>query len=272
VLNKSSAKQQAILDRPGVATREFAASATPGSFKFIRLLPKKTGCDAWSKLCDTLIEEFVADPPREFSWLELRSEDELKLIKLAVTDNSRSLSEILGESDPILRDSGPDLNSLLRNSDRYDQLLMLRGLLAFGLLEHCLAKRHRIDYGLHYGHASRKLAVPYRAAEVPSERSEFNFPDTCLLLTTLSYYYQGLTKDQLRAALSSLLKEGTQAQAYFYNMWLDSIRHKIMTSDPKDFDMIDHVNKIDLTNEGKTFDRQNAYQLPKIIKLVLTDI
>jgi hypothetical protein len=243
VLNKSSTKQQAILDQPGVATRAFAASATPGSFKFIRLLPKKTGCDAWSKLCDTLIEEFIADPPREFSWLELRSEDELKLIKLAVTDNSRSLTKILKHSDP-------NLYNFLQDTDRYDQLLMLRGLLAFGLLEHCLAKRHRTDYGLHFDNANRKLAVPYRAAEVPSERSEFNHPDACLLLTTLSYYYEGLTKEQLRAALSSLLKEGTQAQEYFYNMWLDSIRAVIITSDPKDYEMIDQVIKIDLTNEG----------------------
>jgi hypothetical protein len=243
VLNRSSEKLQAILDKPGVATRAFAASATPGSFKFIRLLPPKAGCNAWPELRDTFIEEFIADPPREFSWLEVRSKDELKLIKLAVTDDSLSLSA-------ILETSGPRLYNLLRNTDRYDQLLMLRGLLAFGLLEHCLEKRHRTDYGLHYGHPSRRLAVPYRAAEVPSERSEFNHPDACLLLTTLSYYYQGLTKEQLRAALSSLLKEGTQAQAYFYNMWLDSVRAEIKKY-PKDYEMIDQVNKIDLTNEGK---------------------
>jgi hypothetical protein len=245
VLNRSSEKLKAILDRPGVATQACSESSIPGSFKFIRLLPQKIDSTAWSELRDTLIKEFMVDPPREFSWLEERRNDELELIKLAVTDNSRSLTE-------ILETSNPKLNNLLRSTDRFDQLLMLRGLLAFGLLEHCLAKRHRTDYGLHYGHTSRKLAVPYRAAEVPSERSEFNHPDACLLLTTLSYFYQGLTKDQLRAALGSLLKEGAPAQEYFYNMWLNSVRVEI-TKYPKDYEMIDQVIKIDLTNEGNTF-------------------
>ena len=34
------------------------------------------------------------------------------------------------------------------DSDRLSQLLALRGMLAFGVLEHCLGLRHLVDYGV----------------------------------------------------------------------------------------------------------------------------
>ena len=36
--------------------------------------------------------------------------------------------------------------------------------------------------------ARKRMAVPYRAANTPAERSEFAQPDVALLLTHLSYY------------------------------------------------------------------------------------
>ena len=39
--------------------------------------------------------------------------------------------------------------------------------------------------------ARKRLAVPYRAAQMPSERSEFAQPDVALLLTAISYFKDG---------------------------------------------------------------------------------
>jgi hypothetical protein len=45
------------------------------------------------------------------------------------------------------------------------------------------------------------MAVPFRAADTPDERSEFAQPDVALLLTHLAYYGDGLSKAELKAAL-----------------------------------------------------------------------
>ncbi len=70
--------------------------------------------------------------------------------------------------------------------------------------------------------ARKLLAVPFRAAHKPSERSEYAQPDTGLTLTTLAYYYDGLTPKQLLQALGQLLspKVGKNEQREEYSEWL----------------------------------------------------
>jgi hypothetical protein len=60
--------------------------------------------------------------------------------------------------------------------------------------------------------AKKRLAVPFRAAHMPSERSEFAQPDVALLLTTLSYLQDGLTLAEFDEALRTLLRMGKNAQ------------------------------------------------------------
>jgi hypothetical protein len=48
--------------------------------------------------------------------------------------------------------------------------------------------------------ALKRMAVPFRAADTPDERSEFG-PDVALLLSHLDYYDDGLSKEELKAAL-----------------------------------------------------------------------
>ncbi len=62
--------------------------------------------------------------------------------------------------------------------------------------------------------------MPYRAAHTPSERSEFAQPDVALLLTHLSYYNDGLSYDELRTALETLLRMGPNAREAFFAGWL----------------------------------------------------
>ncbi|KAH9056708.1 hypothetical protein EDB87DRAFT_1824048 [Lactarius vividus] len=86
-------------------------------------------------------------------------------------------------------------------------ILLLRGLLVDGdgILGYVLKERRwRVDYGL--DPSRTLLAVPYRAKDVPSLRAEFGHPDVAIALTCLSYYYGGLTKQQVLQCFDSLSK------------------------------------------------------------------
>lgn len=98
-------------------------------------------------------------------------------------------------------------------------LWLLRGLFAKGILAFVYGqKRWKVNYGLD---KSRKpptgLAVPYRAKDSPTPRSEFSHPDVVIALTCNSYYYQGLTDDELFLAFEHLM-ESDQAEAG-YSEW-----------------------------------------------------
>ncbi|KAF9230956.1 hypothetical protein BU15DRAFT_68744 [Melanogaster broomeanus] len=92
-------------------------------------------------------------------------------------------------------------------------LLLLRGLLASGFLLFVFRERRwRVDYGL--DPSRTMLAVPYRAKDSPAPRAEFGHPDIAVVLTCLSYYYGGLTKDQLMACFEILLKQDDPSLEY----------------------------------------------------------
>jgi hypothetical protein len=139
-----------------------------------------------------------------------------------ITDPSQGADDLLAKLSPSLTD------------DEKAFVLALRGLLAHGILQHCLQKRHRVDYGvfrydlmygnmlstqpplvslssnvstesctqllfnanLHRSPAARKrLAVPFRAADTPAERSEYAQPDVALMLTALRWGLLRMTDD-----------------------------------------------------------------------------
>ncbi|KAK1819432.1 hypothetical protein LTR12_006133 [Friedmanniomyces endolithicus] len=87
-------------------------------------------------------------------------------------------------------------------------LLLLRGLFAAGVLAFAFGqKRWRVNYSLDSSRKpNTKLAVLYRAKDMPSLRSEFSHPDVIITLTTLSYYYSGLEEDDLATAFDHLAR------------------------------------------------------------------
>ncbi|KAJ6436610.1 putative 115 kDa protein in type-1 retrotransposable element R1DM [Purpureocillium lavendulum] len=89
-----------------------------------------------------------------------------------------------------------------------NNILLLRGLFAGGILRFVFGqKRWRVNYGLDPARRpSTRLAVPYRAKDSPSPRSEFSHPDVVICLTYLSYYYGGLSNDDLTISLDLLLR------------------------------------------------------------------
>ncbi|KAB8213131.1 hypothetical protein BDV33DRAFT_210500 [Aspergillus novoparasiticus] len=64
-------------------------------------------------------------------------------------------------------------------------------------------------------HPSRcMMAVPFRAKGIPSEHTEFGHPDVAIILTCLSYYYHGLSYEQVRHCFALLGKENDPEAEY----------------------------------------------------------
>ncbi|KAI1134677.1 hypothetical protein F5Y05DRAFT_422056 [Hypoxylon sp. FL0543] len=91
-------------------------------------------------------------------------------------------------------------------------LLVVRGLVVNRILLLCLGRRWNVQYGLHPGRDP--IAVPFEAKGTPSEQSEFGHPDVAILFTCLSFYYAGLTTEQLRQGLQHVLQSDDPAIQY----------------------------------------------------------
>ncbi|KAI1323920.1 hypothetical protein F5Y16DRAFT_328019 [Xylariaceae sp. FL0255] len=97
-----------------------------------------------------------------------------------------------------------------------DMLLLLRGLIAGGVLAFCFAKkRWRVDYGLDEDRRPpTKLAIPFRAKDSATPRSEFSHPDVVIVLTSLSHYYYGLNKFDIGLSFRHLFKADNAEKEY----------------------------------------------------------
>ncbi|KAI1741165.1 hypothetical protein F4680DRAFT_464954 [Xylaria scruposa] len=102
---------------------------------------------------------------------------------------------------------------LFDNPDKAkNALLLLRGLLLYRIIISCLGKRWNVQYGLHPDRDP--IAVPYEAKGKPSEQAEYGHPDVVILFTCLSFYYAGLTKDQLVQGVQNILQSNDPAAQY----------------------------------------------------------
>jgi Protein of unknown function (DUF3645) len=124
------------------------------------------------------------------------------------------------------------------------QILAVRGCIAHGLLFHGLAQRHRVNFGVAAG-GTKKLAVPFSAADTPKERSEFSHPDMAIFYTCVSYLSEGLSEQQFKEALGCLLQQGPTARKAHYNEWVDSVRDGVKVDDLIKFD---NILKVDTSN------------------------
>lgn len=133
--------------------------------------------------------------------------------------------------------------NLFWNQSTKPFLLLIRGLLAGKILGFAFEqKRWRVNYGLHPTRTpATRLAVPYRAKDCPTDRSEFSHPDVVIVLTCLCYYYGGLSNEDLFTAFSHLFK-GDQADLE-YQSWVAAIPDK----SPASFRHIKGVNIHDRT-------------------------
>ncbi|KAJ6646166.1 hypothetical protein Bhyg_01377, partial [Pseudolycoriella hygida] len=103
--------------------------------------------------------------------------------------------------------------------DKQHILLTMSGLLRFEVLRLVMTKRWRVNYGVYEGF--RKMAIPFKAKDVAAEMTEFGHLDVALCLTHLSYYYSGLTDQQLREAFKILENKPNPTETY--ESWILSI-------------------------------------------------
>ena len=127
----------------------------------------------------------------------------------------RTIQQFLSEASTKRQDKDglkEVVNLFIDQESAAKTLLLVRGLILNRILLFCMKRHYNVQYGLH---PSRDLmAVPFEAKGVPSESSEFGYPDVAIILTTLSFYYAGLTLAQFRQALSSVIKADDAASAY----------------------------------------------------------
>lgn len=174
----------------------------PGRFPRIRIL------DAFGKdqLLDRLIERICSQGLDGFP-ITRQPEKRRIAIKRYISESSLSETEIDAvEKSPFWHDSV------------IDTLLMLRGLIAQGIIAFSLGqKRWRVNYGVDPNREPKtKLAVPFRAKDDPAPRAEFSHPDVAIFLTCLSYYYSGLDPEELLDSFERL-KQDDQAQPEYHN-------------------------------------------------------
>ncbi|KAF1783817.1 Protein of unknown function DUF3645 [Phytophthora cactorum] len=163
------------------------------------------------ELKEALARDLITNAPFELMWLNTFGSTAARepLVK-AITDSTVSLEQALGTH----------MSKLIPYTT---QLLALRGLVAFGVFEHCLEKRYRVNFGIPVtGSRPKKIAIPFRAADVPSERSEFSHPDVCIVLTLLGYYHRGLSNEEVRSTFQMLLRLDISEQQQQYDQWFKS--------------------------------------------------
>ncbi|RAL16905.1 uncharacterized protein BO97DRAFT_439831 [Aspergillus homomorphus CBS 101889] len=180
----------------------------PGSFPRIRLLRADAAHQLFERIADHIFHNGINELP-------ISRQPEAK---------RRAVIAYCLEPDPskqtIAVVEKPDASGFWTDSTR-DPLLLLRGLLAGNILAFCLEQRRwRVSYGLDRSRQPPTgLAVPYRAKDNPAPRAEFSHPDVAIVLTCLSYYYEGLCDDDLFRAFDHLVRSD-QADAE-YQIWVD---------------------------------------------------
>ncbi|OWZ16492.1 hypothetical protein PHMEG_0009705 [Phytophthora megakarya] len=225
----------AVLQAPHVSCSSPDYATRMGAFDGTRL---NTIVDSTELLREqlkkALIEELMDNAPFELMWFNtFGATTARKSLVAAISDASTSLEKALGEQ--------------IHKFEPYmTQMLALRGLVAFGVFEHCLEKRYRVDFGLPLlGTRQKKIAIPFRAADVPSDRSEFSHPDVCIVLTLLGYYHGGLTDEEVRTAFRLLLRLDISDQHQQYDQWFKSVESGLSEETRKTLCDVRHISLTD---------------------------
>ena len=175
--------------------------SSPGSFPRIRILQPSVGERLTTIMAEHICDEGIPGLPMWNRRTELR-----KLLLRYLTDIDMTQAEAT-----LLQ---VDVFSVVSVKKI---LLLLRGLIAGRILAFAFEqKRWRVNYGLDLSRTM--LSVPYRAKDIPAARAEFSHPDTTIVLTCLSYYYGGLSDQELHCAFETLLLSD-QAQDE-YDRWV----------------------------------------------------
>ncbi|TMW55333.1 hypothetical protein Poli38472_013224 [Pythium oligandrum] len=223
LMNPESRKVQALLrELPDQWCHQPEYSDRRGAFNGFRLKASADDLEEYrAKFRRVLVDDLLTNAPFELAWLEVFSSRSKRLRRHLL----RFVCDV--EADP------EELLSKMRGVSSFKhQLLALRGLISFGVLEHCLEKRNRVSFGLPVpGSRPKLLAIPFQAADLPSERAEFCHPDVSIVLTLLAYYHAGLRDEEVFKAFQTLLLLDESERARYYDAWFDSVKSLLSEED-----------------------------------------
>lgn len=84
---------------------------------------------------------------------------------------------------------------------------------------------------------------PFHAANTPALKAEFGHPDVTIVYTTLAYYHDGLSVEEVQEAIRKLTTRGPSEQKAIYGEWFCSSRRSMT---PEDRTALDTVDKVDV--------------------------
>ena len=228
----SSRSVQQLLSSPFVTQGK--VGQVNGCFQEFRILSGENFEEIKSLLNKSLAEKLISDPPFELRWLKHAQRDVKKTIIAYATEEKM-----------------PHFVKKVFEPFQLEDLLAMRGFLAYGLFTHCLVRKNRVHYGVNrLGGKKKLIAVPFRACETPSLRAEFGHSDCAIMYTYLAYYYDGLSFEQVEEAFKILLHSrlfGDNAQKAIYDEWLH-LSSSAMSSE--ELLWLENVAKIDLSNSN----------------------
>ncbi|KAL9651875.1 hypothetical protein ABK040_000221 [Willaertia magna] len=181
----------------------------PHAFPHIRLLDK----EIFFKISEIIVRDSIMDGDNNNLGIPLLTGEKKEAVMKFI------VNEEIDKQDLEV------IHSMFKDSPILNELFILRGLFAYGVLYLALNRRWRVNYGVKQG-GERLIAVPFRAKDVAAERAEFGHPDVAILLTQLSYYYYGLSTDQLDTVFTKL--ETLESPEHEYNKWIREIPEEIV--------------------------------------------
>ncbi|KAL4512507.1 hypothetical protein ABPG72_020344 [Tetrahymena utriculariae] len=112
-------------------------------------------------------------------------------------------------------------NELLKQGqDILNSFLLAKAWLSHNLFYHVMSYRYRVEYGLSEKR-QKEIAVPFKAKDQPSEKSEFSHPDIMIGFTILSYLYNGLYYSQFKSAILKLYHEEREDKNEILESWVE---------------------------------------------------
>ena len=132
--------------------------------------------------------------------------------------------------------------------------MLLRGMFAYGTLEHALKMRYRIEYGPPVSFVKKQMVVPYACADVPKIRSEFQHYDLSIILTYLCYLHTGLTLQQTKQCADCLVLLNPGNRDDWYKKIMEEVTDKNLFPKENEFcaSVSAHVSLLH-KYAGKTF-------------------
>ena len=190
---------------------------SPGSFPHVRIV---RASDVGRRLVSLITEDVMAGRLPNFNFQHISGSPVLQ----------NAIRSFISDEDVFqIPDTAKRVEEYAKDPSQiylWGGLLLLRGLLACNILLFSLSERRwRVDYGLvsvrrkdPFGDpiepTPTMLAVPYRAKDTPAPNTQFGHPELTIILTCLSYYYAGLSKEQLRVSFEILLDEDDPSAEY----------------------------------------------------------